>query len=1111
MTENENSANLAGLYGLCKSLLLPVLIVAFCVVSTVAFAFTSMGLGIVVLLATAGSMYAAATMARVHIQKSLLLGVAALTIPWCMTMTSQHTTIDAGPSWLLVIAGVVGSITSAWMLGKTRVGASVWKPELVPGLIVAAVGVLAMVILENLQIPFARMSTEMLRSLEFAVSLSCVSGIAAYTVRWPVANASRPDVSALLGFISVVLYTIFSTTISLAAFFSYANADLAACNKELLESNASTVLKTAAATVIRNSGGEPMDPKQPSVIETSTEDAIAKGILPFDKFSLPSSARNTTIPLTIANFIGMAGHGRSMWKQSVDLPRLPIPRHSVQNNATVILKQAHSFVYRSTEIPTRDSDASQEKNSARPKKESQDQLLKAFLKSNEGKDSLQSIGDFLTVDDAPNAYWTKYLHTTVLGPIQFVTIIVFWASVLPAASFILVLIRDRRNIDWLQRDLVIFHRTNRIKHAASTVVTNGRSKSLDFPNFALQIADVTIERKKLASFMSIESHTGALVDVDLPVAHQQPSDQDLRVEPANEESFTLQLLVQGEMASVATITAPSDGNRRRISGIERDSDANISLLIASGLGWASEWLKPRFELTTADEEATGAFSVNIEGATHTLMEFRVWPGHEGLASSLSWNQGARDAVASELKEQVLLDVRGSFTLEQHASSPTVGPVSVVGTQIDNQDFTLSINWQFKDRPLSLTLSGITPNLQSDPYVDFAKATSKIDGLTTEILKCLSLDQIPYFVEHACLSTERSTECFIAQVDLKIPFLVGDSVTFPVATLCVKNAPKNGKVVIDVAISDIADGARKFVDFCTSLAQNDSCPFGLRAQARTNAQTPTKSLVELSARDDSQPVIEIRGISTPRSANDPPQFEPSKPTLISTSAFESWLESEYHIPVGVLKARTDKNHREDLIVELTSNVKKEAPISIATFTFRLSPFFDVYDNQLHTMLEDTFRSIRDQSPNANLEEQQSCALVGRVLKGGCTMGTREAMYGVLEQGCTELEERTESQMELVRYGAWLAPSFGFIGTIYGISGAMLQVKEEGLDIGVVSRILGSAFDTTMVALILSMILVFFIHVSSRLTLRLVSSLRNFVNESIIERYEGRQRESIVSEN
>ncbi|EMI55317.1 MotA/TolQ/ExbB proton channel family protein [Rhodopirellula sallentina] len=1106
--EPDKSATLSGLYGLLKAVFLPIVIVACCVVSTLAFSFTSPWVGGVVLFVTGALLFIANSLATAHVQKSLLVGVAVSAIPWCLALSSERLVVESGLPWLLAIVGVFGAITSAWMLGKTRVGDSQWKTEIVSGITLVGTLVLGLVLLAKLQIPFEGMSAKALRHLEFAVSLSCVAGIVAYTIRWPVANATRPDIRALFGFVSVLLYATVSTAISLAAFFSYANADLAACKKELFASDDSAFLKSAAATVLSNSGREPSDSKQSSVIDTSTENEVAKGILPFDHFSLPSSKRQTTIPLTITNFFGMASHGRSTWKQIADLPRLSIPLDSVQNNATVILQQAHSFAYESTDIPNRESNAAQENDVDPPEKQSKDDLLQALLKSKDGRVALQRIGKFLTADDAPNAYWTKYLHTTVRGPIQFLTLVVFWASVLPAASFILVLLRDGRNIDWLQRDLVIFHRTDKIKHASSTVVSNGRSESLDFPNFALRVEDASVDQKALASFMPSSSHASSTAGVELPLPHQPPSDQDLRVEPANDESFTLQLLVQGEIATIATIAAPLDGARRRISGVERDGDASISLLIASGLGWASEWLKPRFELKTADEEATCEFSVNVNDATHTLIEFRIWPSHDGLASSLSWSQGARDAITAELEEQVMKDVRGVFNLERNGSSPAGSVVSVIGTQIDQQEFALTVDWQIKERPVSITLSGVAPILHNDPYVDFSNTAVEADGLTKEVLKCLDLDETPYIVEHVSLSIERSKESFYAKVDLQIPFAGGESISFPVASLCVRNAPRNGKIAVDVAVSDVADGPRKFVDFCDSLAQNNTCPFGLRAQARSNAQSPTVSWVELSP-SDSQPVIEIRGISTPRSANDPPQFERLKPTSISTPAFGAFMLSKFGIPGATLNARTDNSHKEDLLVELISHEKKKSPVTIARFTFRLSPFFDVYDNQLHAMLQDTFDSIRVQSPNANLEEQQTCALVARVLKGGCTMGTRDAMYGVLEQGCNELEERTDSRMELVRYGAWLAPSFGFIGTIYGIGSALLGSEKmvtadeanQGAEISAVSQTLGSAFDTTMVALILSMLLVFLIHVSSYLTSNLIIAFRRFSNEKIIERFEG----------
>jgi biopolymer transport protein ExbB/TolQ len=75
------------------------------------------------------------------------------------------------------------------------------------------------------------------------------------------------------------------------------------------------------------------------------------------------------------------------------------------------------------------------------------------------------------------------------------------------------------------------------------------------------------------------------------------------------------------------------------------------------------------------------------------------------------------------------------------------------------------------------------------------------------------------------------------------------------------------------------------------------------------------------------------------------------------------------------------------------------------------------------------------------------------------------------------ESTDSDLELVRYGVWLLPSIGFIGTILGIGAALMNSRGmvtapvEKLDeaTAAVTNELGVAFDTTLVALLLSIAL------------------------------------------
>jgi len=73
------------------------------------------------------------------------------------------------------------------------------------------------------------------------------------------------------------------------------------------------------------------------------------------------------------------------------------------------------------------------------------------------------------------------------------------------------------------------------------------------------------------------------------------------------------------------------------------------------------------------------------------------------------------------------------------------------------------------------------------------------------------------------------------------------------------------------------------------------------------------------------------------------------------------------------------------------------------------------------------------------------------------------------------DEMESDLSLVRYIAWAIPSVGFIGTVRGIGDALAQADKaiEG-DISGITSSLGLAFNSTLIALLLSIVLMFMLH-------------------------------------
>jgi biopolymer transport protein ExbB/TolQ len=74
------------------------------------------------------------------------------------------------------------------------------------------------------------------------------------------------------------------------------------------------------------------------------------------------------------------------------------------------------------------------------------------------------------------------------------------------------------------------------------------------------------------------------------------------------------------------------------------------------------------------------------------------------------------------------------------------------------------------------------------------------------------------------------------------------------------------------------------------------------------------------------------------------------------------------------------------------------------------------------------------------------------------------------------DRLDSSLSLVRYISWAIPAIGFIGTVRGI-GLALAYADDAIkgDIAPVIEALGLAFNSTLVALLISMGLMYFMHI------------------------------------
>ncbi|MDJ0757946.1 MAG: MotA/TolQ/ExbB proton channel family protein [Woeseiaceae bacterium] len=100
-------------------------------------------------------------------------------------------------------------------------------------------------------------------------------------------------------------------------------------------------------------------------------------------------------------------------------------------------------------------------------------------------------------------------------------------------------------------------------------------------------------------------------------------------------------------------------------------------------------------------------------------------------------------------------------------------------------------------------------------------------------------------------------------------------------------------------------------------------------------------------------------------------------------------------------------------------------------------------------------------------------------------------------CESEAERLESELSMIRYISWAIPSIGFIGTVRGIGEALAQAdKAVQGDIAGVTQSLGVAFNSTFIALLISIFLMFLVYQLQLLQERLVFDAEAYCDEKLI---------------
>ncbi|MEQ9462580.1 MAG: MotA/TolQ/ExbB proton channel family protein [Haliea sp.] len=115
----------------------------------------------------------------------------------------------------------------------------------------------------------------------------------------------------------------------------------------------------------------------------------------------------------------------------------------------------------------------------------------------------------------------------------------------------------------------------------------------------------------------------------------------------------------------------------------------------------------------------------------------------------------------------------------------------------------------------------------------------------------------------------------------------------------------------------------------------------------------------------------------------------------------------------------------------------------------------------------------------------------------TTGSIQAVSDTIKEQCEVESDRLDSELSMVRYIAWAIPSIGFIGTVRGIGDALAQAYKavEG-DISGVTVSLGVAFNSTFVALVLSIIIMFCLHQLQQSQEKLVLDCQRYADKRLL---------------
>jgi len=106
---------------------------------------------------------------------------------------------------------------------------------------------------------------------------------------------------------------------------------------------------------------------------------------------------------------------------------------------------------------------------------------------------------------------------------------------------------------------------------------------------------------------------------------------------------------------------------------------------------------------------------------------------------------------------------------------------------------------------------------------------------------------------------------------------------------------------------------------------------------------------------------------------------------------------------------------------------------------------------------------------------------------------------IESNLEAVAVKQDSENSMIRYLIWAIPSIGFIGTVRGIGQALSQADEAlAGDISGMTDSLGVAFNSTLVALLISIFLMFLFHQLQRLQDSQIVDTQDYCDKYLLRR-------------